>query len=412
MTKKLIALALCLALTMALAAGCGSQIKEYEPTPDPLAETTDAPEQTADAEPADAPEEAEGTPALTPDPGLGYAAFDPDELVATYNGTAITWREYYYWLNYYVGYVQYMTAMGAPFSGWDGHDYDQTLTNGELVIISAQESMLRLRAVNALAGEKGLALDEADRQSIQDTYDRSADSYGDQNGVCSQEEADAYAAYLDGQFIDRDLFDYVTGADLLADKLFTALYGQDGADMPVEEVLAWADSQGVLACKHILLMTVDPTTGQALEEDVLAEKKAKADELYAQLAAVAGDSQALEALFDQLMQENSEDSGLAAYPDGYIFTPGVMVPEFESTTQALEEYGLSEPVQSSYGYHIILRLPVDPEGSCTGASGAAPLRASAASDAFALLLDETNSQAQILWQEGMQALDISAIFGQ
>ena len=238
------------------------------------------------------------------------------------------------------------------------------------------------------------------------------DSYGDGDGTVTDEELAAYDEYIDGQFMDRELLDNMSRVSLLSDKLFTELYGEKGEKIPEEDVLAYADELGLLACKHILLMTVDPTTGQALEEDVLAEKKAKADELYAQLAAVAGDSQALEALFDQLMQENSEDSGLAAYPDGYIFTPGVMVPEFESTTQALEEYGLSEPVQSSYGYHIILRLPVDPEGSCTDASGAAPLRASAASDAFALLLDETNSQAQILWQEGMQAPDISAIFGQ
>ena len=392
--------ALCLALTLLLLAGCGGGIDQYEQD---AAATDAASEPTATAEPE---------PTATAAPGLGYAAYEPDMVVAVCDGQDITWREYYYWLNYYAGYIDYMTAMGSPWSGWDGHDYDLTATNAQLVVSSAADSMLQLHAVYALAREEDMALDDADLQAIQDTYDNAADSYGDQNGQCSQQEADDYAAYLEEQFVDRALFDFITGADILADKLFTALYGQDGADMPDEDVLAWADSQGVMACKHILLMTVDQATGQPLEDEVLAEKQARAEALYQQLAAVEDDPEALEALFDELMNANSEDTGLAAYPDGYIFTPGVMVQEFESTTQSLEEYGLAQPVQSSYGWHIILRLPVDPDGTCTSASGGAPLRASAANAAFAARLSAAAEQCAVQWTEGMDQPDLSLIFGQ
>lgn len=392
--------ALCLALTLLLLAGCGGGIDRYEQD---AAATDAASEPTATAEPE---------PTATAAPGLGYAAYEPDMVVAVCDGQDITWREYYYWLNYYAGYIDYMTAMGSPWSGWDGHDYDLTATNAQLVVSSAADSMLQLHAVYALAREEDMALDDADLQAIQDTYDNAADSYGDQNGQCSQQEADDYAAYLEEQFVDRALFDFITGADILADKLFTALYGQDGADMPDEDVLAWADSQGVMACKHILLMTVDQATGQPLEDEVLAEKQARAEALYQQLAAVEDDPEALEALFDELMNANSEDTGLAAYPDGYIFTPGVMVQEFESTTQSLEEYGLAQPVQSSYGWHIILRLPVDPDGTCTSASGGAPLRASAANAAFAARLSAAAEQCAVQWTEGMDQPDLSLIFGQ
>ena len=392
--------ALCLALTLLLLAGCGGGIDQYEQD---AAATDAASEPTATAEPE---------PTATAAPGLGYAAYEPDMVVAVCDGQDITWREYYYWLNYYASYIDYMTAMGSPWSGWDGHDYDLTATNAQLVVSSAADSMLQLHAVSALAREEDMALDDADLQAIQDTYDNAADSYGDQNGQCSQQEADDYAAYLEEQFVDRALFDFITGADILADKLFTALYGQDGADMPDEDVLAWADSQGVMACKHILLMTVDQATGQPLEDEVLAEKQARAEALYQQLAAVEDDPEALEALFDELMNANSEDTGLAAYPDGYIFTPGVMVQEFESTTQSLEEYGLAQPVQSSYGWHIILRLPVDPDGTCTSASGGAPLRASAANAAFAARLSAAAEQCAVQWTEGMDQPDLTLIFGQ
>ena len=59
------------------------------------------------------------------------------------------------------------------------------------------------------------------------------------------------------------------------------------------------------------------------------------------------------------MNKYSEDSGLATNPDGYTTTLGKMVPEFEGAALALEFGGISDIVESSYGYHIILRGEVE-----------------------------------------------------
>ena len=94
--------------------------------------------------------------------------------------------------------------------------------------------------------------------------------------------------------------------------------------------------------------------------------------LRAQLAA-AGDSATL---FDELMNEYSEDgrdsSGNLYFPQGYTYVYSAdkvtsydqvaMVPEFEEGAKALKVGEISQPIQTDYGYHIILRIDVDTAG--------------------------------------------------
>ncbi len=125
-----------------------------------------------------------------------------------------------------------------------------------------------------------------------------------------------------------------------------------------EDVLKYLQDEEYMYANHILLMTMDPQTREALDDETKAQKKAQIDEIYEKIAAVKDDPEALVKLFKELKEEYCEDTGKTAYPDGYVFTPGTMVPEFENTVLSLGDYGLSEPVESDYGYHIILRLPL------------------------------------------------------
>ena len=98
--------------------------------------------------------------------------------------------------------------------------------------------------------------------------------------------------------------------------------------------------------------------GHTMREDKW-EKKALAEEIKQKLDACEGDLTALTALFRELADEYSEDPGRETYPTGYTFTTGAMVPEFEAAAYALAEGAVSEIVESSFGYHILLRLPLD-----------------------------------------------------
>ena len=62
--------------------------------------------------------------------------------------------------------------------------------------------------------------------------------------------------------------------------------------------------------------------------------------------------------FDALSEEYNLDPG--ASNSGYTFTVGEMVPEFEDASFALKENSYTQtPVKSAYGYHVIMRLPLD-----------------------------------------------------
>lgn len=91
-----------------------------------------------------------------------------------------------------------------------------------------------------------------------------------------------------------------------------------------------------MAAKHILVSDKDTAT------DILNKIKKGAD-------------------FDELMNEYSEDPGLYTNPDGYVFTDGEMVEEFESAVKKLKVNAVSGIVESDFGYHIIKRIEIPAE---------------------------------------------------
>ena len=95
-----------------------------------------------------------------------------------------------------------------------------------------------------------------------------------------------------------------------------------------------------------------------LSDDVIAGKRTQAEDLLTQLQAV--DSDGLPAKFDELMMAHSEDNP-QNNPGGYLAAPGDMVAPFEEASLALKEGELSGIVESEFGYHIILRLPLTGE---------------------------------------------------
>jgi hypothetical protein len=214
---------------------------------------------------------------------------------------------------------------------------------------------------NMARDEYALAPAQEDLEKVDDELAEAKSHFG------SPEKAEHYMwMNLTTEEFYRDL----VSSSSLEVQLQEKLFGVGGEYEPTDaEVLAYAtDELGYYGAKHILLVTVDMNTPvynedgslkgfEPLDDATVAKQKALVEDLKAKLDAAADPV----ALFDTLMMEYSEDTGLSAYPDGYIAYKGQMVQEFEQTALALNVGEISDVVESLYGYHIIMRTPLDPE---------------------------------------------------
>ncbi len=100
-------------------------------------------------------------------------------------------------------------------------------------------------------------------------------------------------------------------------------------------------SKEYVCAKHILISSNEISDSDA---------KKTADKIY-NLAKNGGN-------FDILIEQYGEDPGMKTSPDGYVFTTGEMVEEFEKTAFDLNEGEISKPVKTQFGYHIIMRMPL------------------------------------------------------
>lgn len=121
------------------------------------------------------------------------------------------------------------------------------------------------------------------------------------------------------------------------------------------EFLAYLSENDYVRAKHILIQFPEGEYGEVTDKQ-RAEALKKANEVLKQVNAMSDLSE-----FDELIKKYNEDPGMESNPDGYFFTKGVMVEPFEKATYSLGMGQTSGIVETSYGYHIILRLPLDDE---------------------------------------------------
>lgn len=343
--RKALALGLALALALALAA-CGAKKDGGDPTPSPQ------PSETVDEL------ESRGIDFL-PDNEIDVAekilGFPNDTVLLTVNGKGVTAEEYLYWLGNMTAYYEMMVSYysggygGINFGeaiGEDGVTWDEQLKE------IAYQNTLLLAVTPEAAAQYGVSLDDTDWAELIAQRESNIESAGSQ---------EVYAYQLQAMGIsDKAAFrlDQVSALFSKLQETYTdlVLNGSGPEAVTDEKMAEYLNTEGILRAKHILLLTKDMDSGEEYDDAKKAEQKAKAEDILSQLRADPS-------RFDELMNEYSEDSGLSTFPDGYLFGEGEMVDEFYNGTKALEVGGISGLIQSTYGYHIILRLDGDGEDS-------------------------------------------------
>lgn len=359
-----------------------------------------APAATAEAAPSSAP-------AATPAPATGldydalYALHEPDEVVMTVGGKAVPWSEYFYYLSRQSqsveSYFNMMAAYGMA-ADWDDPVDGGEETYQQLTLESAEATAQSLTAMGSYAEKQGVTLSEEDRAAIETKAESDYAAIGGEGAT-----REDFEAYLESIYLPAELYDRMNELSVLYQNGFAQLYGENGEKLSDEEAMAYLEDNAYMAANHILLMTIDPATYESLDEETVAAKKAQAEEIAAELRAIT-DTEELLTRFAELKEELDEDTGKVVYSDGYVFLPGEMVTEFEETAKSQEAYQVSEPVESTYGYHIILTLPLDPDAVLSYSSAGAPMtaRSTAANEAYSQALDAYTLEQEIVYADGFE----------
>lgn len=376
---------------------------------EPLAETQEA-EEAEQAEAAEQAEEAEQAEAARPhlDYEALYALHEPEEIVLTVGEREVSWGEYFYYLYRQAtsveNYLDSMAMYGLEVAWTDAIDEDGKETYADYALLSAEETALSLSAMSGFPKSLGTTLSEDNLAAIEEK------EQSDYVAACGEGATrEDFEAFLASIYLPASLYDYMNETSVLFQQGFLDLYGASGVKLADAEALAWLELNDYMAANHILLATIDLDTREALDDEAKAAKLAQAQALSDELRAIE-DKEALLRRFAELKAELDEDTGKTAYPNGYVFTPGTMVAEFENAVKSQEAYQVSDPVETSYGYHIILNMPLDPDAVVEYSSSGAPMtaRTLAANEAYSDAADAYAEELSVVWKDGMEAPDLLA----
>lgn len=323
--------------------------------------------------------------------------YDGSAVVATVNGREVTWKLCYYliagltsqFINYTMAIPDFTTDVG------DGTTLQDALRE-------TLEARMKYYTV---------PLTEAEARGLTETVDAEVEKQW-QNVVEQYGGVDALMEAIESAYLDEPTYRALLSSNAAFNAIMENSYGLNGEKLSDEDVLAWANDNNYLRCKHILFLT-ENDDGTDMTDEEKAEIRKEAEAALEELRALESDREALLTRFDELMAD-ADDPGMTTFPDGYTFTSGQMVQEFEDGTRALGDYGLSDIVESSYGCHIILRLPLDPEGKTlsqdSGTGDYMTLRADAANELFNAMLLDWIDTAEVEWQGEFGTMDYNELF--
>lgn len=320
--KKLISILLVLTLALSMMAGCGKStaadvVLDYDSVPSLFSDITKIP---------------------------------IDQTVMTIDDVEISAELYLYWVCYVCGTLEYNILSEYNNYGMYGScidrdtmtvDWTSTYAGMPLMdyaLAQAEETIKYYMSIEELAAENNATLNDQNRTDLAAEFDQYVKEMGGDS---------AFVNYLQMLGISHKTFDRISSVSYLYDNLLNQVF-QEGSNLYLEE-----DKYNLYAtyADHILIATQNMQSGEMIDQQTRVQKYQLALDLADQIHAAADPI----ALFEEFADTYGEDPGRESNPTGYIYTPGTMVDEFEATAANLLPGEISEPVQTDYGFHIILR---------------------------------------------------------
>ncbi|MDO4816614.1 MAG: peptidylprolyl isomerase [Bacillota bacterium] len=324
-----------------------------------------------------------------------------EDTVMTVNGVEISWDEYMFWIGYAAMYLNYQYSMYGMELDWSA-EVQEGMTAAQWCVDYAQKTIVQKAVIDAKCAEMEITLNEDEQAEVQKSLD-------DYKAQCCGEDAtdDQFEAYLKtNEYSNISVLRSSQTTTALTNKLFDKLYGEDNSKVDGNELLALAEENGYTKANHILFLFTDEN-GEARSDAEKAAGKAKLEGFMEELNAIE-DKEARYARFLELKEENCEDTGTEAYQ----FAAGTMVEEFYNKSLELGEYEM-DIVETTYGYHLMIGLPLDLDYSVTGGANQEPLslRETMVNKMFTDQLEQWQNEAEVKMIGEFEDFDFTSVFG-
>lgn len=287
-------------------------------------------------------------------PGLyfgGERVSDPGPIL-TIGEHEISYDEYRYY------YLTAKDTMAGTDTEYWASDPDQS--KAKKLRAQTEQDIREAYAWNDIAKEMGIGLTEEESQEIRD----------DLKEIKRQAGTEFKNRLRDVHITTEELYIYITEMQTIQSKVQPEFQAQ------VEEESSDELMDSIVTAKHILFTFETDATGAIVDEDATLEM---ADQILGQILqeietrVAEGPEpdedgnlptdeewrlQVTDEVFEEYRLQYDADSA-SQTSAGYTFGEGTMVQEFYDGARALEVGEISEPVRTSYGYHLILRLPLN-----------------------------------------------------